>query len=93
MKLNHIYNQNSADLAEIPDNTVDALITSPPYNISTCKSQRAKKSSPIPPAAGIAAVRAGCPYLGAEIQNHFVLSANRAIALAIAEHPSAMQSA
>jgi site-specific DNA-methyltransferase (adenine-specific) len=32
--LDHIYNQPCGTLAEIPDNSVDAIVTSPPYNLS-----------------------------------------------------------
>ncbi|HOW73914.1 MAG TPA: hypothetical protein PKY77_25195 [Phycisphaerae bacterium] len=44
-------------------------------------------------AAGVAAVRSGCPYLGAEMQPHFVHAGNRAIALALASTKSPSQSA
>ncbi len=43
--------------------------------------------------SGIAAVRSGCPYLGAEQQQHYVRMANRAIALALSEHDNSTQSA
>ena len=36
-------------------------------------------------AAGVAAISSGCPYLGAELQTHYVRMANRAIANAIGE--------
>ncbi|MBA3758205.1 site-specific DNA-methyltransferase [Candidatus Saccharibacteria bacterium] len=34
MKLNHIYNSSSEDMREIPDESVDLMVTSPPYNIN-----------------------------------------------------------
>ncbi len=33
MKLDHIYNTSSEDMSDIPDETVDLMVTSPPYNI------------------------------------------------------------
>ncbi len=36
-------------------------------------------------AAGVAAVRCGCPYLGAELQPYYVRTANRAIAAAMSK--------
>ncbi len=44
-------------------------------------------------AAGIAAVRCGHPYLGAEMIAHYVRAANRAIANALAEHRASSKSA
>ena len=44
-------------------------------------------------AAGIAAVRCGHPYLGAEMIAHYSRAANRAIASALAEHRASSQSA
>jgi hypothetical protein len=44
-------------------------------------------------AAGIAAVRCGHPYLGAEMIAHYVRASNRAIALALAERRDNAQSA
>ncbi len=44
-------------------------------------------------AAGVAAVRLGCPYLGAELQRDYVRMANRSVALALAEHEDSARSA
>ncbi len=44
-------------------------------------------------AAGVAAVRMGCPYLGAELQRDYVRMANRSVALALAEHEDSARSA
>ncbi len=43
MKSNHIYHQPCGSLSEIPDDTIDVIITSPPYNISTKKHQKNKR--------------------------------------------------
>lgn len=42
MLLDHIYNQPCGSLAEIPDDSVDVVVTSPPYNLSY-KTQKNKK--------------------------------------------------
>ena len=42
MKIDHIYNQPCGDMEEIPNDAIDAVITSPPYNLSY-KPQRNKK--------------------------------------------------
>ena len=44
-------------------------------------------------AAGIAAVRQGCPYMGAELQPFYARTANRAIATALADCDSNVRSA
>lgn len=44
-------------------------------------------------AAGVAAVRSGCPYIGAELVRHYVRAANRSIALTLAERRDNSQSA
>ena len=41
MQLDHIYQQPCGTLAEIPDDSIDAVLTSPPYNLSH-KPQRRK---------------------------------------------------
>lgn len=43
--------------------------------------------------AGVAAIRGGFPYLGAELVPHYVRAANRALALALAERRDAAKSA
>ena len=40
--LDHIYHQPCGSLAEIPDDSVDVVVTSPPYNLSQ-KPQPGKK--------------------------------------------------
>jgi len=42
MKLDHIYNKPCGDLREISDDSIDVVVTSPPYNLSEKKSQRNK---------------------------------------------------
>ena len=42
MKLDHIYHKACGGLSEIPDNSIDVIVTSPPYNLSEKKSQRNK---------------------------------------------------
>ena len=42
MTINHIYHKPCADLDELPDESVQTVVTSPPYNISY-KRQRSKK--------------------------------------------------
>ena len=34
MKTNTVYNKSSLNMAEIPDNSIDLIITSPPYNVN-----------------------------------------------------------
>ena len=42
MKIDHIYNQPCGAMEEIPNDTIDCIVTSPPYNLSH-KAQRNKK--------------------------------------------------
>ena len=42
MKLDHIYNKPCGGLTEIPDDSIDVVVTSPPYNLSEKKSERNK---------------------------------------------------
>ena len=44
-------------------------------------------------AAGVAAVRMGCSYLGAELQKNYVRMSNRSLALALAEHDESARTA
>ena len=42
MKIDHIYNQPCGAMEEIPDDTIDVVVTSPPYNLA-CRSKNNKK--------------------------------------------------
>ncbi len=42
MKLDHIYHQACGQLDELPDDSIDLIVTSPPYNLSQRTKQRGK---------------------------------------------------
>lgn len=43
MEMNQIFNQTSENMSNIPDNSVDIIVTSPPYNINISYGNHTKK--------------------------------------------------
>lgn len=43
MQINYIYNDSSEEMKQIPDNSVDLIVTSPPYNINISYGNNTKK--------------------------------------------------